>query len=30
VLLIALVTAVNATAIIVRSRLKKRFAGSQF
>ena len=30
VLLIALVTLVNATAIIVRSRLKKRFAGSQF
>lgn len=30
VLLIALVTAVNATAIIVRNRLKKRFAGSQF
>ncbi len=30
VLLIALVTTVNATAIIVRSRLKKRFAGSQF
>ena len=30
VLLIALVTMVNATAIIVRSRLKKRFAGSQF
>ena len=30
VLLIALVTIVNATAIVVRSRLKKRFAGSQF
>jgi phosphate transport system permease protein len=30
VLLIALVTLVNATAIIVRNRLKKRFAGSQF
>ncbi|MBY0508745.1 MAG: phosphate ABC transporter permease PstA [Rhodospirillaceae bacterium] len=30
VLLIALVTFVNATAIIVRNRLKKKFAGSQF
>jgi phosphate transport system permease protein len=30
VLLIALITIVNATAIIVRNRLKKRFAGSQF
>jgi phosphate transport system permease protein len=30
VLLIGLVTLVNATAIIVRNRLKKRFAGSQF
>ncbi len=30
VLLIALVTTVNATAIVVRNRLKKRFAGSQF
>ncbi len=30
VLLIALVAIVNATAIVVRSRLKKRFAGSQF
>ena len=30
VLLIALVTAVNAVAIVVRNRLKKRFAGSQF
>ena len=30
VLLIALVTIVNATAIVVRNRLKKRFAGSQF
>jgi phosphate transport system permease protein len=30
VLLIALVTFVNATAIVVRNRLKKRFAGSQF
>ena len=30
VLLIALVTLVNATAIVVRSRLKKKFAGSQF
>ncbi len=30
VLLIGLVTIVNATAIVVRSRLKRRFAGSQF
>ena len=30
VLLIALVTVVNATAIVVRNRLKKKFAGSQF
>ena len=30
VLLIGLVTTINATAIIVRNRLKKRFAGSQF
>ncbi len=30
VLLIALITLVNATAIIVRNRLKRRFAGSQF
>jgi phosphate transport system permease protein len=30
VLLIALVTLVNAAAIIMRNRLKKRFAGSQF
>ncbi len=30
VLLIALVTIVNAAAIILRSRLKRRFAGSQF
>jgi phosphate transport system permease protein len=30
VLLIALVTIINATAIIVRNRLKKKFAGSQF
>ena len=30
VLLIALVTLVNATAIVVRNRLKKKFAGSQF
>jgi hypothetical protein len=30
VLLIALVTFVNATAIVVRNRLKKKFAGSQF
>jgi len=29
-LLIALVTVVNATAIVVRNRLKRRFAGSQF
>ena len=30
VLLIGLVTIINATAIIMRNRLKKRFAGSQF